>query len=61
MDERVEIPVQNGLGIANLVAGAAVFDKLVGVEDVAADRFAAKTGIGRGGSASAVAVEIWGL
>ena len=46
MDERVEVPVEHALRVSDLVAGAVVLDELVRMEDIAADGFAAETGVG---------------
>src|SRR5436305_13340284 len=45
-DEGVELPVQNGLGIAHLVAGAGIFHELIRVEDVGANGLPAESGVG---------------
>src|SRR5581483_967974 len=52
VDEGVEVTVQDGLGVARLVAGAVVLDQLVGVEDIAADGFAPEARVRRGGPSS---------
>src|SRR5436190_19181494 len=42
MDEAVQIPVQDTLSVPDLVLGPVVFDELVRVKDIAADRVAAE-------------------
>ena len=37
VDEAVEVAVEHGAGVADLVAGPQVLDELVGLEDVGAD------------------------
>src|SRR5262245_19724832 len=46
VDEGIEVAVEHALGISGLVAGSGVFHELVGMEDVAADPFAAEAGVG---------------
>src|SRR5215203_4844296 len=47
VDEAVDVPVQDPLGVPDLVARPMVLDLLVRLEDVAADVRASEAGVGR--------------
>ena len=46
MDERIQVPVEDSLGVSGLVARPGVLDLLVRMEDIAADPFSAEACVG---------------